>query len=263
MNAIASDASRPQAERQEAFQAALRESIADGLTATQLNPNDYRNWMQLANVYATVVPLNVAEAYESAQTAYGRAKELNPTSPSIPYLMAQLEIAKGNLTEAERLLVEETIPLKRNYTEAIFLLSQLEVRMGKAKEALEAAEAAVFLAPREPGVVFQVGILRLATGNTDGAIAALSAAVAIDGNYANAHFFLAVAHASKKDYPAAIAELRIVGSLAGDNQAAVASYIAELEKGKNPFPATLSLTPVAEPAPEAAAVAPAATTPAP
>ncbi|MBP6860417.1 MAG: tetratricopeptide repeat protein [Candidatus Pacebacteria bacterium] len=265
MRAIADPANTsPDTERQEAFQAALRDSVADGITATQIGGSDYRNWMQLANVYAYAGQFNVAEAYESAKVAFARAKELNPTSPVIPYFIAQIEIAQGNLAEAERLLIEEAIALKRNYTEARYVLSQVEVRLGKAPEALRAAEDTLVLAPNEPAVIFQVGILRLATGNIDGAIAAFGSAIAIDPSYANAHFFLAVAHATKKDYASAITELRTVGALSAENQGAVAEYIKELEAGKNPFPSTLSLTPVAEPAPgttDAAFVPPAEETP--
>lgn len=249
---IANDQSLPQEQAREAFQATLQNSIANALTATELNPNDYRNWVQLGNVYGSVVPLKIEGAYENAKASYVRARELNPSNPTLPYILAQLEIAAEKPAEAEALL-QEAIALKRNYTEAIFFLSQLNVQMGKAREALLAAEAAAYFAPSEPGILFQVGLLRLGTGDTDGAISVLQNAVAIDPNYANAHFFLAVSYATKRDFPRAITELETVAGISEENRAAVATYITELQAGRNPFPASLSVTPVAEPAPSTAA----------
>ena len=248
LRAIAADDTLTEQQARESFQSVLQETIASGLTATQLNERDYRNWVQLGNVYGNVASLGIEGAYDNAKTAYARARELNPTNPSLPFILAQLEIAGKKPAEAEALLTE-AITLKRNYTEAIFLLSQLEVQLGKAREALEAAEAAAYLAPREPGVLFQVGILRLGTGATDGGIAALKEAVAIDPNYANAHFFLAVAYATKKDFASAITELEAVAAISPENRTAVAGYLDSLRTNKNPFPPTLSVTPVPEPTP--------------
>jgi tetratricopeptide (TPR) repeat protein len=178
-------------------------------------------------------------------------------------VLAQLEIANKNGPAAEADLTQ-AITLKRDYTQAIFLLSQLEVQMGKAKEALQAAEAAAYFAPTDPTILFQVGLLRLGTGDTDGAIAALAAATRANPSYANAHFYLAVALSAKKDYTNAINELNAVGALSAENAAAVKAYITALAAGKNPFPVTtLNTRPVAEPAAHAApAAAPAATAPA-
>ena len=79
--------------------------------------------------------------YDNAKAAYERAAALNPTNPTLPMVMAQLEIAQGNGAAAEAELTK-AIGLKRDFTQAIFLLSQLKVQLGKAREALEAAEAA-------------------------------------------------------------------------------------------------------------------------
>ncbi len=265
MNQIAGDNTLTADEARTNFQSALTTAISDAITATQLGPNNYQNWGALGDVYAAVVPLNISGAYDNAKTAYQHAESLNPTNPVLPFAMAQLEIAeaqvvgKGGASVAQYATAAETdltqaVSLKHNYTQAIFLLSQLEVQEGKAQEALQAAEAAAYFAPTDPTVLFQVGLLRLGTGNVSGAVAALQGAVKVNPQYANAHFFLAVAYAAGKDYKDAITELQTVASLSADNAAAVASDIAQLEAGKNPFPATtLSETPVAEPAGSGAA----------
>ncbi|HVX90705.1 MAG TPA: tetratricopeptide repeat protein [Candidatus Paceibacterota bacterium] len=257
MNQVANDSTLTTDQARTNFQAALASSVSDALTATQLGPNNYQNWGALGDVYAAVVPLGIDGAYDNAKSAYEHAESLNPTNPVLPFALAQLEIANKNNTAAEADLTQ-AISLKHDYTQAIFLLSQLEVQEGKAQEALQAAEAAAYFAPTDPTVLFQVGLLRLGTGNTDGAVEALQAAIKVNPQYANAHFFLAVAYAAKKEYTDAITELETVSSLSPDNAVAVAADIMALKEGKNPFPATtLSEAPVSEPA--ATGTSPAAT----
>jgi len=264
LNQIAADTTASADQARTDFQATLSAAVADALTATQLGPNDYQNWAALGSVYGTVVPLNIDGAYQNAKTAYEHAATLNPTNPVIPFVLAQLEIANKNGPGAEDYL-NQAISLKHDYTQAIFLLSQLEVQLGKAKEALQAAEAAAYFAPTDPTVLFQVGLLRLGTGDTDGAINALVAATKANPQYANAHFYLAVALAAKKDYADAITELNTVSALSADNAATVKGYIESLTANKNPFPVTtLQTPPVGEPKTATpAATGPAATAPAP
>lgn len=235
MNRIATDTTLSPSEAQQQFQATLSGSIEAALAATQTRPDNYQNWIALGNVYQTVVPLRIEGAYENAKAAYERAAALNSASPTLPFIMAQLEIAQGNGAAAEQELTK-AIGLKRDFTQAIFLLSQLEVQLGKAREALEAAEAAAYFAPNDPVVLLQVGLLRASTGNVDGAIQALSRAVEVSPQYANARFFLAVQLASKGRFEEAVVQLNAVAALSPENAAAVDGYITALAQGSNPFP---------------------------
>ncbi len=235
MNTVASNTSLTPSQAQQQFQAALSTGVQAATLAVQMSPNNYRNWIILGNVYQTVVPLKIDGAYQSAKTAYQKAEALNPSNPTLPYALAQLEIAQGNAAAAETDLTA-AIGLKRDYTEAILLLSQLQVQEGKAKEALQAAEAAAYFAPTDPNVLFQVGLLRLGTGDNDGAIQALSAAVSQNAQYANARFFLAVAYANKGQFQQALDQLTAISNLSAANAQAVAPDIATLKAGKNPFP---------------------------
>ncbi len=237
MQQIANDSTLSPSQAQQQFQAALSTGIQAATLATQLSPNNYRNWVALGNVYQTVVPLKIAGSYENAKAAYEKAIALNPTNPSLPYALAQLEIAHGSGADAEKDLTT-AISLKHDYTAAILLLSQLQVQEGKAQDALQAAEAAAYFAPNDPNVLFQVGILRLGTGNADGAIQALASAVEQNAQYANARYFLAVAYSTKGDYANALGQLNAIAALSADNAKAVEPDIATLKAGKNPFPAS-------------------------
>ncbi|MCI0597491.1 tetratricopeptide repeat protein [Candidatus Parcubacteria bacterium] len=235
MRRIANDTELAPTMAQQQFQNALTAAVNSGLEATRLNPNNYQNWVALGSVYQAVIPLGIEGAYESAKAAYERAATLNPTSPVIPYVLAQIEITQGSTVVAEERLLA-SISLKRDYIPAILLLSQLEIRLGKAAEALQAAEAAAYFAPNAPAVLFEVGLLRSGTGDTAGAIAALTRAVELNPEYANARFFLGALYATLGRFDEALAELRTVAGFSEANATTVAGDIAELEAGRNPFP---------------------------
>ncbi|KND49360.1 MAG: Tfp pilus assembly protein PilF [Parcubacteria bacterium C7867-008] len=237
MNRVAADQSLAPSDAQQQFQAALSTSIQAASKAVELNGKNYQNWAVLGGVYQTVVPLNLEGAYEKSKDAYTHAIELNPSSPTLPFALAQLEIAKKNYPAAEVALMN-AINLKRDYTEAIYLFSQLEVQQGKTREALEAAEAAAYFAPNDSNVLFQLGILRSGSGDADGAIQALSRAVEMNKEFANARFFLAVAYATKGQLAPALEQLEAIAALSPDNAKIVEADIAQLRAGKNPFPAS-------------------------
>ncbi|MFA6502709.1 MAG: tetratricopeptide repeat protein [Candidatus Paceibacterota bacterium] len=239
---IAASSIMEKAAAQQAYQAALSAGINAALTATNLSPSDYQSWILLGNLYAEAVPLKVAGAYDSAKTAYGKAQALNPTNPQIPYIIAQLDIAQGNTKAAEEDL-KAAITLKQDYTAAIFLLSQLEVQDGNVKDALASALAAAYFEPNNPSILFQVGVLYAAQGDFASAGAALGAAVAANPQFANARYLLAAVYAKQGDMPNALKEVQAIATMSGDNAKAVASMVAALEAGRNPFPANLFTAP--------------------
>ncbi len=254
MRQIANDATLSPSSAQEQFQTALSSSIAAGLEAARLGPNDYQNWTVLGNVYRSVAVLNIDGAYEEAKRAYETAMTLNPSTPVLPYIMAQLELSEGNEETAETQVLA-AVNLKRDYIPAILLLSQLEIQLGKANEALQAAEAAAYFAPDDSAVLLQVGLLRSGTGDIPGAIQALTRAIEINPQYANARFFLAAMHALQGDYAEAITQLEVVGGFSEQNAAAVKDDMEALQDGRNPFSLQrlrslgVPQPPVAEPAP--------------
>ncbi len=235
MQAIATNNKLSPAEAQQQFQAALSGSLSAAKTATTINPDNYQNWISLGSVYQTVVPLKIEGAYANAKDAYGKAAALNPSSPTIPYTVAQLEVANNDAAAAEKSLIG-AISLKHDYAQAIFLLSQIQVQQGKAKEALQTAEAAAFFAPNDQNVLFQVGILRSGAGDQAGAATELARAVEINPQFANARFFLAVVYAQQRNYADALVQLRAVAAMSNENAKAVEGYIAGLVAGRNPFP---------------------------
>ncbi|TSC71139.1 MAG: Tfp pilus assembly protein PilF [Parcubacteria group bacterium Gr01-1014_49] len=238
LDQIAASTTMTPTEAQQAFQAALSGGINAALTATRLTPSDYQNWLALGNLYSKAVPLGVTGAYESAKTAYEKARELNPTNPQIPYILAQLDIANKNIKGAKENL-KVAITLKQDYTAAIFLLSQLEVQDGNVKEALAAALAAAYFTPNDPNILFQVGILRAAEGDFAGSVSALSASVAANPQFANARYFLSAVYAKQGNFKSALEQMQAIADMSADNARTVATQLTALTSGKNPFPANL------------------------
>ena len=246
LNLIAASTTMARAAAQQAYQTTLQAGINAALTATNLDSSDYQSWVALGNLYSQAVPLGVSGAYDSAKTAYKKAEALNPTNPQIPYILAQLNIAnKDNKAAKEDL--KAAITLKQDYTAAIFLLSQLEVQDGNVQEALNAALAAAYFTPNNPNILFQVGILYAAQNDYGNAVLALDAAVAANPQFANARYFLSAVHAKRGDFQNAALQMQAIADMSNENAAAVASQLAALKAGKNPFPANLlsvSSTPV-------------------
>lgn len=242
LNQIISSTTMERTAAQRAYQSALTAGINAALTSTKLDPTDYQGWIALGNLYAQAVPLGVTGSYESAKTAYEKAKELNPTNPEIPYTLAQLALANQDVKTADKEL-RAAITLKQDYTPAIFLLSRLEVQNGNLRGALDAALAAAYFTPDNPNILFQVGILYAAQGDFANAAAALEAAIAANQQFANARYFLSAVYVKQNNYQNAVAQMQAVADMSAENAQAVASQLAALKAGKNPFPANLLTLP--------------------
>jgi cytochrome c-type biogenesis protein CcmH/NrfG len=238
LNQIMSSSTLPKAQAQQMYQTILSSGINAALTATNLDPSNVQSWLVLGNLYSQAVPLTVKGAYDSAKTAYDKARLLDPTNPQIPYIMAQLNIANKDIKKAQEDL-KIAIALKQDYTDAIFLLSQLEVQSGNIKEALEASLAAAYFTPNNPNILFQVGILSAAQGDLNGAGQALTAAVTANPQFANARYFLAAIYAKQGNLAEARAQIQAIADISVENATSVAPLLTALEAGKNPFPENL------------------------
>jgi len=175
------------------FQVTLGAAIASAGRAVALDSHNYANSLTLAHVYTAIVPLNIQGAYEAAVTAYDNAKKVNPSSPAIPLERARLDLAKND-RKAARAHIDEALALKANYTDALFLLSQIEADEGNVKKAIANAEQASLISPNDVGVFFQLGLLRYINNDLAGAATALERAVALNPQFANAKYFLGLAY---------------------------------------------------------------------
>jgi tetratricopeptide (TPR) repeat protein len=185
--------------------------------AVSQNPKQYNNYVNLGNVYGALVPLAVKNSYESASAAYGKAFELAPNNPSILLSRAELEFLNKNNTEAKK-FIKQALDLKKNYTDAIFLLAQIETSEGNLPEAIKQAEYASVVAPNDPTVYFRLGLLRYNNSDYTGAVGAFERAVILNTRYLNARYFLGQAYKKVGRTSDARTQFDILSKLLPDNQ---------------------------------------------
>ncbi len=215
------------------FQTTLQQTVEAGKAAVEADRSNYQNWLALGSVYEAVVPLQIGGAYENAKAAYGRAGALNPSSPFIELRLASLERGNGNNAEAKK-HIAEALKRKNNYTEAIFLLSQIEVSEGNLKGAINSVEAATVIAPGNPAVFFQLGLLRYNNKDYRGAASALEQAIALQSSYANARYFLGLSYDKLSRRAEAITQFEAIEKTNSDNEE-IKLILGNLRAGRSPF----------------------------
>ncbi len=185
--------------------------------AVSQNPKQYLNYVNLANVYASLVPLSVENSYESAMSAYTKAQELAPTNPSIILAKAQLEILKKN-NDAARKLIQQALDLKLNYSDATILLAQIESSEGNTAAAIKQLEKATQLNPNDATIFFRLGLLRFNDAQYAAAVGSFEQAVIIDTNYLNARYYLGQAYQKVGRTGEALIQYKILKQVLPDNE---------------------------------------------
>ena len=189
--------------------------------------------MMLGRVYEAITPLNIEGAYESAKAAYEQALTQNPRSPAILLTLARLEVAKKDNAKA-RENIARALREKGNYTEAIFLLAQIEAAEGNIKAAISSVEAASVIAPSDPSIFFQLGLLRFNDKDYRGAAGALERSVALSPTYANAKYFLGLSYEKLNRATDAITQFSDLQKTNPDN-AEIKLILSNLKAGRPPF----------------------------
>lgn len=190
---------------QQQFSDTLTNAIKASLAAKDADPTNYLNWVSLGQVYGAVsVPaLKVEGAYESAQFALAEALRRNPKNPGILVLSARAAVTKGDLVSAKNYTIQ-AINLKRNYLDAYFLLSQIEVSSQNIRGAIDSVTAASVIDPTNPAIFFQLGLLKYNIQDYNGAVIALEKATTMTPDYANAKYFLGLSYEARKEHAKAI-----------------------------------------------------------
>jgi tetratricopeptide (TPR) repeat protein len=222
------------------FQNMLNSVIGVSSNAIVSNPFNAQNYLFVAELFRSLAAQGVSGASKEAEGLYTAARVYEPYNPLISVLEARLALQNKD-SEAAQTKLQEAINLKPNYTEAVFLLSQILIENNGSKEAISQLEARSKLSPVEPIVFFQLGFLKYANKDYTGAVPALEAAVSLVPDYSNAMYFLGLAYYNVDRTNDAIAAFERVVALNPDS-AEAASVLANLKAGKAPF-ATAVVTP--------------------
>jgi tetratricopeptide (TPR) repeat protein len=187
-----------------------------GLAVSQ-NSKHYLNYLNLGNIYSSLVPLSVSNSYESAMAAYNKASLLAPNNPSIILAKASLEFVNKNNSESRK-YIKQALDMKQNYIDAIFFLVQIETKEGNLSEAIKQAELAGQMAPNDPTVFFRLGLLRYNSSDFKGAVSSFERAVLLDNTYVNARYFLGQSYKKVGRKDEALVQFNILEKLLPENQ---------------------------------------------
>lgn len=224
---------KPPEEVRAQFEQFLAQAIANATKAAELDGTDYQNWVNLGGIYQNIIPLGIEGAADSANAAFTRALELRPNTPTVLLAQASIARSRGNNAEA-RPLVERAISMRNQYTDAIFLLAQIQIEENKVEEAERSVQAATLFEPNNPVAFFQLGLLRYSMGKFPNAIQAFEQAVALNEVYANARYFLGLSYWQTKQGAKALAQFEKVRETNPDN-AELVSIIENLRMNRDPF----------------------------
>ena len=174
----------------EEIQQYIVNGVQSAKTATEIDSTEPENWAALGRVYATVVPLNIDQAYELAKDSLEKARALDPQNPARLVSLAELELLKRNIS-GSREYVMRAIGLKANYTDAMYILTQVEIADGNVEGAIESTRATTRLDPNNAVRFFQLGVLQYSAQHVADAQASFERAIALAPDYSNARYFLA------------------------------------------------------------------------
>lgn len=227
MRGVLASGAEANASQQQAFQSSATRAIEAAQTAIELDPTSPYNHQLLGQIYSALALVGVEGAADRARESFNTASRYDPHNPVLDLLDADLALGQNNIAGA-RSRAEAAVQKKGNYTEALFFLAQLDIREGNTERAIIIVNGIAQLEPNNPARRYQLGILLASTDRLDEAVAAFEQAVALDAQYANARYFLALGYAEQGRTEEAIEQLRVVREL-NESNVAVDALIEQLQ----------------------------------
>lgn len=230
---------------QQQYAAYLSEGISLSEQAINLDPTNPSNYLVLSNFYALLDPKEFTEVTGRMSNLFEVVRGIEPSNPYYYVAEAQYQASQGN-TDAARQSLLKAIELKNNYTDALLLLSQLDIAAGKVEDAIAVTSAVVSIEPNNPTRYFQLGVLLAANKDYVAASQAFGEAIKLDPSYANARYFLALTLLDQDKKSEALEQLYKVRETNSDN-ATVIELIRQVEAGEYVKPKEILDVNVSEP----------------
>lgn len=224
----------PKKEDQDAFINLARQTVAAGEEAIRLDPSNPEGHATLANIFILLSGVGFQDAENRANGKLEDARWRDPQNPSYDMMAAYMAVQLNDGAQA-REQIKKALTLKNNFSEALFLLTQLDVKDGNIQSAVDTTRQIITLEPNNPTRFYQLGVLLAANKDLDGAIEAYEAAILRDQNYANARYMLALAYIDAKRLDDALKQLKIVQESNKDN-AQLNNLVKQLETNGLPLP---------------------------
>lgn len=211
------------------FQDASATGVQAAQAAVDLDWSDPRNHLRLAQIYSVLAVAGVDGADERAVEQYDFAIKLDPHNPSMLLAKSQHKARLGDTEEAID-LAKQAVDMKSNYTQALIFLAQLDIAAGETKAAIARVRSVITYEPNNPARYYQLGVLLLADKKQDAAKQAFTRAIALDDQYSNARYYLALVYLKQGEPDAALEQLREVEKLNPDNED-LQKLISQVESG--------------------------------
>ncbi len=211
----------------------LNKGVMYANNAIKIDPTNYYNYLSLARAYEIGISINMSDAYDNAVKAYTEAINRNPYNPSIYLSLANLQANNNKLDDALK-TSGVALQVKNNYLDAVFLLSKIYAAKGDLPNAITAAKVATQLNPNNSLLLFQLGILDYNYKDYKGAIEALTQAIKIQSDYANAKYFLGLSEARLSHTNEAIVQFEDLANTNPDNEE-IKLILENLKEGKSIF----------------------------
>jgi len=200
------------------------------------------NHALLGTLYGFVNAAEIEGVAEKRSAAFSHAALRDPLNPEYAIVQAQILSRYGD-NAAARTKISEALRIKPDYTDALFLLSQIDIQEGNATSAIETTRAIIAIEPNNPARRFQLGLLLLAINDVMGAQTAFTDTVTLDPGHANARYMRALTYLDTGRAADALVELKTIAETNQDNRALL-DLIAQVETGDYTTPPVLSGLPV-------------------
>lgn len=217
----------PTEEDQQRFVTTSQQAIQLANYAISLDPSNPDAHATYADILIILAAAGVGEAENSANGKLEDARWRDPLNPGYDLMGAYMAVQLNDLPQAKE-RIGKALALKRNFSEALFLSSQIDIREGNIDGAISTTQSIITLEPNNPTRYYQLGVLYAAKKDNDAAIAAYQAAITRDQDFANARYMLALSYIDAKRLDDALRELRIVQETNQDNEQ-LKSLISQLE----------------------------------
>lgn len=250
-------------ETREGYNARVQNLIASAVNisvrATDTDPADSQNWANRGLVYQNLLTL-VGGADQAAVNMYNESLKRNPSDPQTYLRLGNLYLtiaeniqrvianprgqsldfaalrrqADENLDKAEESF-KQAIGLYNNFGQALYNLAVVYDRKGELGQAIAQFERLQAGNPRDPSLVFQLGLLYYRNNQKDNALRAWERAVFLFPNYSNARWYLSLILEERGNLDGALAQVREIERLNPDNDL-VKQRLTQLEAGKRNIP---------------------------
>jgi tetratricopeptide (TPR) repeat protein len=211
----------------------IKQALEASHSAIAYDPANYYNYLSEARVFETAAGLKMENAVDNTIQSYVRAITLNPQNPGLYLTLARFQAGQNKLDEALQ-TAGAAIKVRPNYLEAIFLVSQIQASKGNLPDAIVAARVATEIDPTNPLLLFQLGFLYYTDKQYGLAAEGLEKALKLQGDYANAQYFLGLAYAYQNRRTDAIAQFEKL-KLSNPTNQEVSLILGNLKAGRSPF----------------------------